>query len=103
MTKPELGTKRRCNSCATKFFDLNKDPIVCPKCEAVFAPPQPDPVRSRRPSGRLPLAAYEATVPEVPNVIASPEGMNADKETKLPAAGAENVDGDLLLMDKTRS
>jgi Protein of unknown function (FYDLN_acid) len=28
MTKPELGTKRRCNSCATKFFDLNKAPIV---------------------------------------------------------------------------
>jgi uncharacterized protein (TIGR02300 family) len=34
VTKPELGTKRRCNSCTTKFFDLNKDPIVCPKCMA---------------------------------------------------------------------
>jgi len=39
MTKPELGTKRRCNSCATKFFDLNKDPIICAKCAAVFVPP----------------------------------------------------------------
>jgi uncharacterized protein (TIGR02300 family) len=99
MTKPELGTKRRCNSCATKFFDLNKDPIVCPKCEAVFVPPQPDPVRSRRPSDRHPLPTRKDAVPRVPNEIASLEGMNADKETKLPAAGAENVDGDLLLMD----
>ena len=36
MAKPELGTKRACQNCSTKFFDLNKDPIVCPKCSAVF-------------------------------------------------------------------
>src|SRR5271163_820680 len=49
VTKPELGTKRRCNSCETKFFDLHQEPIVCPKCSAVFTPPRPDPVRLRRP------------------------------------------------------
>ena len=36
MAKPELGTKRACQNCGTKFFDLNKNPIVCPKCSAVF-------------------------------------------------------------------
>lgn len=36
MAKPELGNKRQCLSCGTKFFDLNKDPILCPKCGAVF-------------------------------------------------------------------
>ena len=36
MAKPELGGKRQCHSCATKFFDLNKDPILCPKCGTVF-------------------------------------------------------------------
>ncbi len=36
MAKPELGTKRQCHSCGAKFFDLNKDPIVCPKCGAIF-------------------------------------------------------------------
>lgn len=36
MAKPELGLKRQCQSCATKFYDLNKDPILCPKCGAVF-------------------------------------------------------------------
>ena len=36
MAKPELGAKRQCQSCATKFYDLNKDPILCPKCGAVF-------------------------------------------------------------------
>lgn len=36
MAKPELGSKRQCQNCGAKFFDLNKDPIVCPKCSTVF-------------------------------------------------------------------
>ena len=36
MAKPELGSKRQCLSCGTKFFDMSKDPILCPKCGAVF-------------------------------------------------------------------
>src|SRR5690349_721749 len=34
--KPELATKRLCGSCGAKFYDLSKDPIVCPKCGTVF-------------------------------------------------------------------
>jgi uncharacterized protein (TIGR02300 family) len=46
VAKPDLGSKRQCQSCGTKFFDLNKDPIICPKCGTVFqltatARPQP--------------------------------------------------------------
>ena len=36
MAKVELGTKRQCQNCGAKFFDLNKDPIVCPKCGTIF-------------------------------------------------------------------
>ena len=36
MAKPELGTKRLCPSCSTKYYDLNKDPILCPKCGTPF-------------------------------------------------------------------
>jgi uncharacterized protein (TIGR02300 family) len=36
VAKPELGAKRQCAACGAKFFDLNKDPIVCPKCGTVF-------------------------------------------------------------------
>ena len=35
MAKPELGSKQKCQNCGTKFFDLNKDPVVCPKCGTV--------------------------------------------------------------------
>ena len=36
MAKPELGSKRQCQNCGAKFFDLNRDPIVCPKCGTIF-------------------------------------------------------------------
>jgi uncharacterized protein (TIGR02300 family) len=36
VAKPELGLKRQCMSCGAKFYDLNKDPAVCPRCGTVF-------------------------------------------------------------------
>src|SRR5690606_39213160 len=36
VVKPELGTKRTCPNCSARFYDLEKDPIVCPKCSYAF-------------------------------------------------------------------
>ncbi|WP_245258540.1 TIGR02300 family protein [Methylosinus sp. LW4] len=36
VAKAELGAKRRCLSCGAAFFDLNREPIACPKCDAIF-------------------------------------------------------------------
>src|SRR5271165_1675171 len=36
VAKPDLGSKRHCQNCGAKFFDLNKSPILCPKCGAEF-------------------------------------------------------------------
>ncbi|WP_342612912.1 TIGR02300 family protein [Parvibaculum lavamentivorans] len=38
LSKPELGTKRDCPSCGAKFYDLNKNPVVCPKCKHEYVP-----------------------------------------------------------------
>ncbi len=38
MAKPEWGVKRVCQSCAARFYDLNRSPITCPKCAAPFDP-----------------------------------------------------------------
>lgn len=35
MAKPEWGTKRVCQSCGTRFYDLMRTPCVCPKCQSV--------------------------------------------------------------------
>jgi len=38
VAKPEWGTKRICQSCSAPFYDLQRDPIICPKCNAIFDP-----------------------------------------------------------------
>ena len=37
-TKAERGTKRTCQNpdCGSRFYDLNRDPIVCPICQTAF-------------------------------------------------------------------
>jgi len=35
VAKPELGNKHHCQNCGTRFFDLNKSPITCPKCGTI--------------------------------------------------------------------
>ena len=67
MAKPELGTKRVCVSCSTRFYDLTKSPAVCPKCGTEQPVDQP---RPRRTGG---------------NVI-------EDKRPKKPAPAPEDVD-----------
>jgi uncharacterized protein (TIGR02300 family) len=39
----ELGQKHDCFKCGTKFYDLRKTPVTCPKCRAdqKEAPPLP--------------------------------------------------------------
>ncbi len=62
MAKAEWGTKRRCLSCSAAFYDLNKSPILCPKCGTEFNPEAI--VKSRRP------AKVEEKV--VPKAVAKP-------------------------------
>ena len=45
MAKPELGSKRVCVSCHTRFYDLSRVPASCPKCGAEQPLEQPRPRR----------------------------------------------------------
>ncbi|HSK40796.1 MAG TPA: TIGR02300 family protein [Arenibaculum sp.] len=38
MAKPEWGTKRICPNCGARYYDLRKDPPVCPSCSTAFDP-----------------------------------------------------------------
>lgn len=57
MASANRGTKRRCASCGAAFYDLNRAPITCPKCQAAYvaAPRLPiKPSRSRTAEPVLP-------------------------------------------------
>ncbi|BGE87048.1 hypothetical protein Ms3S1_34840 [Methylosinus sp. 3S-1] len=92
VAKAELGAKRRCLSCGVAFFDLNRDPIACPKCAAIFqvvelprsAPRGKGPYRPMQSDARVP--AEDASSDET----ASAE--TDDAETEADADDAETDD-----------
>jgi predicted RNA-binding Zn-ribbon protein involved in translation (DUF1610 family) len=36
VTNLEWGTKRACQSCTARFYDMRRSPIICPKCGETF-------------------------------------------------------------------
>jgi uncharacterized protein (TIGR02300 family) len=77
VAKPELGNKHQCQNCGARFFDLNKSPIRCPKCETVC---QDTP---------LPLVAHHAAGSRLRAKSRFRTAAVADDEE--PPAGAETV------------
>jgi uncharacterized protein (TIGR02300 family) len=45
--KAMRGTKRTCQACEVRFYDLARNPILCPMCGAHYAPP-PEPIVQAR-------------------------------------------------------
>ena len=48
MAKPKWGTKRTCEGCGDRFYDLHRHPAVCPYCGAKM---QTDPVAGPKRGG----------------------------------------------------
>ena len=93
MAKPELGTKRLCGNCAAKFYDLNKDPIVCPKCHTVLTLAAVT-SRSRPEPARAQAEAEEAVAPETQEAeFVSLEEADAEIEGSKKVPEGEVVDG----------
>jgi uncharacterized protein (TIGR02300 family) len=86
VAKPELGTKRLCASCGAKFYDLNKDPIHCPKCGTVY---EVAPVVTR---GRPDAAAAARPAPAAEEAPAVPEPQEVET-VSLEEADAEAAGG----------
>jgi uncharacterized protein (TIGR02300 family) len=91
-TKAERGTKRTCQNpeCGSRFYDLNRDPIVCPICqtalqvatpaEAQAAPARPE-AGARSAARRAGFAPAAKPAPDVPAA--------EDDEDALPALEGE--------------
>jgi uncharacterized protein (TIGR02300 family) len=92
VAKPELGTKRLCASCSAKYYDLNKSPIVCPKCGAVYVA-APVVTRGRPDAAAAAAAARAAPAPVEEVAVAEP--VDAEfvslEEADAEATGAKKT------------
>jgi uncharacterized protein (TIGR02300 family) len=87
-TKAARGTKRTCQNtdCGARFYDLMRDPILCPVCGTAFVQ-------------HIPAAAAAAAVPAAaaaPDFI-MPEGMKAED---APAPEGEEALADIESADE---
>ncbi|MBB5688263.1 TIGR02300 family protein [Roseomonas alkaliterrae] len=83
MAKPELGLKRTCVACGTRFYDLARTPAVCPKCGTEQPAEQP----------RLRRAAATAAPDEKLKKRAAAGDVEADD------IEVEDVEGDEAIED----
>ena len=86
MAKPDWGIKRTCQNCGARFYDLHRDPIVCPNCQATYDP-------ERQPRARRPVAAPR------PEPAAAPpakvvEDVDEASENEAPPEEAGEPEGD---------
>ena len=90
MAKPELGLKRVCVACGTKFYDLTRAPAVCPKCGTEQPAEQP---RLRRSAGALPAEDKVKKRVVAPEAEAD-EGELEDVEGDEAVEDAEELEDD---------
>lgn len=93
MAKPELGQKRTCVSCSTKFYDLTRAPAICPKCGTEQPAEQP---RLRRGAGNV----VEDKRPKKLAPVADEPGVDAEaaeeSEEDVLEEAAEDEDADAI-------
>ena len=64
LAKPEWGLKRTCLNCGVRFYDMQRDPIICPSCETVFDPlALVRPKRARAAANRAKTKAQNKPIP----------------------------------------
>src|ERR1700688_900819 len=80
--KQAWGSKRQCQECGARFYDLNKDPIVCPKCHKVFEPEAVKPPRRGRPqpAPKKPAPAEVVPADEEEEVLEDASELGEDED-----------------------
>ncbi len=97
MTRVEWGAKRQCASCGAKFYDLRRDPIICPSCDVVFEPvaaPRSCVTAARPAAETSPVVAAR----DVEIVIAGKDAKSTDDADAADGV-AEDDDSDDLIED----
>ena len=98
MAKAELGTKRVCPETGRKFYDLNKETIVCPKCSTPFDPEAFLKSRRARPAPPVEKELEPVGADELDTDLETEEAEIAEEEEEkaVPLEEAEEEDEELL-------
>lgn len=94
MARPELGTKRVCLDCGSKYYDLNRDPITCPKCGTIFEVAKPAPVDVADVDDQEDAAMEESNAAENEDAeVISLEDADAEQASSIEVPDLDDDDG----------
>ena len=96
MAKPEWGTKRICPSCGTRYYDLMRRPVVCPRCSTPFDPEAFLKSRRTRPAAPTEKDLEPAGAGELDTGLEPEEAEETQEEEAVVLEEAEEEDEELL-------
>jgi uncharacterized protein (TIGR02300 family) len=99
VAKPEWGTKRICPSCGTRYYDLMREPVVCPKCSTPFDPEAFLKSRRARPAPPVEKELEPVGADELDTELETEEAEAVEEEEEEEAVAleeAEEEDEELL-------
>ena len=101
MAKSEWGNKRICPSCGARYYDLLKEPVVCPKCSTPFDPDALLRARRARPAAPVEKEIEPVGREEVDTDIEAEEEVEAveDEEEAVPLEEGEEEEDEELIED----
>jgi uncharacterized protein (TIGR02300 family) len=94
MAKPAWGLKRTCQNCGAHFYDMKRDPIICPKCATVYDPESMQRTRRSRSTTAAAKSAARTPPPELveaPGEPAAPDIEEAGIEIAEEEGEADEV------------
>jgi uncharacterized protein (TIGR02300 family) len=99
VAKPEWGSKRICPSCGTRYYDLMRDPVVCPKCSTPFDPEAFLKSRRARPAPPVEKGLEPVGAEEIDADLETGESETAEEEEEEGVALEENEEEEELIED----
>lgn len=93
MAKAEWGMKRMCPNCGTRYYDMRRDPIICPHCGSPFDPEALLKTRRTRAAAAAPVVAEPEADEEIePDLGAEETPEPAEADVVVPGDDAEEED-----------
>jgi uncharacterized protein (TIGR02300 family) len=94
VAKPEWGTKRICPSCGTRYYDLMREQVICPRCSTPFDPEAFLKARRARPAAPIEKEVEPVGAGEVDPDLEAEEVDEAAAEDEEEGAGVALAEGD---------
>jgi len=88
MAKPEWGAKHSCKSCGKVFYDMLRDPILCPGCGTKYVPEKILKPAKAAPAAKAkvkaPVAVVSEDVAEASSLLLDDEEILKQVDADLP-------------------